>query len=444
MDIQLDKKGTLDAVIKITLKESDYQPKVDEKIKDYAKRVNLKGFRPGKAPISLVKKMYGKSVLIDEVNNLLATNVSNYIRDNKINILGEPLPVVENADTIDWDTQKDFSFEYKLGLAPEFEVELSEKIKVTNYEIEVDKKSLDETIENIRAQFGGSTNPEVVADGDLIQIDFSNSQGFTFTKYIEKSEVAEKEYKKFVGKKSGDTLDVVATKLFSTKEAAIEALELDNSNESIADEKLTAAISNITRREPAELNQEFFDKIFGPGAVSTEAEFVEKVKITMSDNYAKDAGFLFQRDLKKTLLETFKIELPEAFLKEWLVKTSDGKVKQSDVDAEFELYAEEMKWNLIKQKIAQVNDIKVETPEVIEQAKEYFRAQFGGMALGPEFDDTLTKLADNFLKAENGDNFMKLFNEVRDTKVIDLVREKIKLNNKKVDIEGFKKAIESK
>ena len=218
MDITLDKKDSNVASIKVKLNEADYQSKVNEKIKDYSKKAQIKGFRQGKVPQGLIKKMYGKSILVDEINHMVGHAIQDYIRDNELKILGEPIPNQQQIESVDWDNQVDFEFEYNIGLVDDFKVDLTKKVKVTEYEIDVNDKVIDQTIDDVRSQFGKMTNPEVSEEGDLLYgtltqegTDFSHDTTF------DPSVLTKTNAKKFVGKKKGDVIALDLGKLFKEK-----------------------------------------------------------------------------------------------------------------------------------------------------------------------------------------------------------------------------------
>ena len=292
MDIKLDKKDSNVASIKVTLKEADYQSKVDEKIKDYSKKAQIKGFRPGKVPQGVIKKMYGKSILVEEINHIVGHAVQDYIKDNELKILGEPIPNQEAIDGVDWEQQNEFEFEYTIGLVEDFEVTLDKKVKVTAYEIEADQKILDETLENVRTQFGTMANPDKSEEGDILF--GSLKQGdFTHDTTIDLNELTKPNAKKLIGQEKGAEIKLDLKKLF--KEEAQRAAVLGKTADEIRDMDMNFVfeVKNVNRKELAEVNQELFDKTFGPNNVTSEEEFLAKIKDTMSENYASETqGYL--------------------------------------------------------------------------------------------------------------------------------------------------------
>ena len=441
MDISLDKKNATEASIKITLNEADYQPKVEEKIKEYRKKANIKGFRPGKVPDGMIRKMYGKAILVDEINNLLSKSVTDYIKENKIKILGDPLPNTEEADKVDWDNQKEFSFTYDVGMAGDFEFDLSDNVKVDAYEIEVDDKVMEETLDNLKQQFGEMTNPETSEAGDMLYAQVKSEDGsIEHTGVVSIEEIADKAQKKFIGLKKGDSVTFDIQKTFkdetgisrATGKNAEEAKELKGD--------FTLTVENINRRVPAELNQELFDKVFGKDAVKSEEEFIQKIKETIGENYNREAQNYTTNQIQEKLLENTKIELPDEFLKRWLLVANQGKVTAADIEREYEMYTKDLRWNLIMNRISEENEVKVEHEDVMSKVKDMIRQQLAGSGLSG-MEDNLDAFAQNYIQGENGQNYMKVFNQVQEDKVMGVVKEKISLNEKKISADDFRKML---
>ncbi|MEP1088519.1 trigger factor [Algoriphagus sp.] len=438
MEITQDKHSANQALIKIKLNEADYQPKVDAKLKDFAKKANIKGFRPGKAPISMVKNMYGTSVLVEEINTILSESLNKYLKEQTFKILGDPLP--QDQGTIDWKSQKDFEFDYKIGFVENVDLTLDPKIKATKYAIKVDDKLIKETLENLTSQYGNSTNPEVSEEGDHIYGDLSANEGkFEQTVSLDLSKIT----KKLAGKFIGVTKEAVVE--FDAKEVKKgqweEAFGLDEEETKDLDGSLTLTVKNINRKERAEMNQEFFDKIFGPDQVASEEEFVTKVRETLQANYDKESKVFTEEELKKVLTDAAKVDLPEAFLKEWLMIANDGKVTAEDIEKEFPMYAKQLTWSLISNEIATKNEIKAEHEEVIEKTKQMVREQFAASGLGAQMEDSMDMFVDNYLKGEEGQNYMNMLTSIQNEKVLAFALDKISVNEKDLSIDEFKELL---
>ncbi len=439
MEITLDKHSVNQASIKIKLSEADYQPKVEAKLKEYARKANIKGFRPGKAPISMVKNMYGTSLLVEEINSILGESLNGYLKEQTFKILGDPLPVAKQEDTIDWKTQKEFDFEYKIGFVDGIELPL-DKITATKYSIKVDQKLIDETLENLVSQYGNITNPEVSEEtdsiyGDLASVatEFKKSVSLDLTKIT----------KKLAGKFTGISKDAVIE--FEDKDVKKdqweEAFGLEAEEADQATGALTFTVKNINRTEKAEMNQEFFDKIFGPDQVSSEEEFIAKVKETLQGNYDRESKVFTEEELKKELIAKAKIDLPETFLKEWLIEANKGKVTLEDVEKEFPLYAKQLTWSLISNHLATENKIQAEHGEVLEKTKQMVREQFASSGLGSQMEDSMDMFVDNYLKGEEGQNYRNMLTSVQNDKVLSFVENQVKLTEKEISIDEFKELL---
>ena len=441
LEITVDKHTANQASIKIKLIEADYQPKVDAKLKDYAKKAVIRGFRPGKAPVSMVKNMYGVSLLVEEINTLLGESLNNYLKEQSFKVLGEPLPVEKVEESIDWKNQKDFEFEYKIGFVESIEVKLDQSLKGINYRIKVDQKLINETIENLMSQYGESTNPEVSEAGDFIYGDVkSTSSDFLKTVSLDTTKLSKKLAGKFVGLSKEVVVD------FESKEVKNEewtaGFGLSDQEGDAAKGGYTFTVKNINRKAKAELNQEFFDKIFGPDQVKTKKEFEDKVKETLQVNYDKESKVFTEEELKKLVVEKTKLALPDDFLKEWLIKANEGKVSETEVEKEYPLYAKQLSWSLISNQVAKENGIQAEHEDVIEKTKEMIREQFASSGLGSQLESSMDLFVDNYLKGNEGQNYMNLMTSVLNEKVLALIQEKIKMTEKSLTIDEFKELLD--
>jgi len=441
LNITLDKQSATDGLIKIQLIESDYQPKVDVKLKDYARKANIKGFRQGKVPAGVIKKMFGKSVLVEEVNHIVSHSVSDYIRDQKLKILGDPIPNQEKGFAIDWDNQKDFEFEFQIGLVEDFQVELSDNVKVASNKIEVDQKVIDETLEDLKTRFGNTTNPEVSEAGCNLYGEISTGEEEKKGSFIAIDKVAKKEQKKFIGVKKDDVIEFDIEKSFDDKAAIAQVLNLSEEEAENAKGNYSFTVTNISRVEPASINQELFDKVFGPEAVKTEEEFIEKIKATISENYDRETDHLLDHEIQHYYVDNTKINMPDNFLKTWLINTSNGQVTEEILEKEFTAYKDSIKWDLIKNKIADEKEIKVEGDEVREKAKQFIMEQFGGPAIAAQLGDKLDDIANNYLSGQDGkgENFMKIYNQLRHERILKVIKDSITITEKKVSLDEFKK-----
>ncbi len=439
MDITLDKSSNTEALIKIKLIEADYQKKFDEKLKEYSKKASIKGFRPGKVPSGLIKKLYGKSILAEEINNLLIKSLNDYIKENDIKIIGDPLPK-EIEEEIDWDNQKEFEFEYNVGLVDEFNYDLD--FKVNRYKIKLSKKEFDEVVENLQKQYGKMTNPDVSEDGDSIfgLLELSSDSEFAKDSVLYIDKLAKKNKSKFVGVKKDEKIDIDLKNLFEEK-SDLEVFT-NKSEKELKELKgdFTFTVKNVNRVEPAELNQEFFDKIFGKDSVKSKEEFIEKYRSIIEENLNKESDYFLSQEIQKHLLDKTKVEIPSDFYKKWILKTQEN-VTADELEKDFEHYIRDLKWNLIKNKITEDLEIKVENDDVLNKTKSMFREQFGAQ-LGEEMEKNLDVFANNYLNQNNGENYYQIYNQARTEKVMDAIKEKVKIAEKDISRTEFEKKVQ--
>ncbi len=444
MNITLDKASTTDGLIKITLNESDYQPKVEEKVKEYSRKMNIKGFRQGKVPSGVVRKMFGKSILVEEVNHLLSHSVSEYIKEKKLNILGDPMPNQEKARQIDWETQKDFEFEFQVGLVEDFAVDFS-KIKVKSHPIEVDQKVIDETLDNVKRQFGNISYPESSSADDNLFGEVTSPTGEKKSSYIQIAKLSKGEQKKFIGVAKEQEVTFDGGKLTSDNAVLAQALNISEEEAKNVSGTYTLKVNNISHVEPATLNQELFDKVFGKDAVKSEEEFMAKIRETIGENYKRETDHLLDHEIQHALVDNTKVNMPENFLKTWLKASGDGKITDDIIGKEFDDYKTGLKWDLIRNKIADENKITVESAEVRARAKDLIAQQFGGPGIAEQLGEKFDSIADNYLAGQDGkgENFMRLYNQIRNERIMKFIRENISVSEKKVSLEEFKKLAEA-
>jgi trigger factor len=445
LEITLNKKNSTDGIITIKLGEADYQPKVEQKLRDYSRKAQIKGFRAGKVPTGVIKKMFGKSVMVEEINHLLSHKLSDYIKENNLKIIGEPLPNQEKANSIDWETQKDLEFEYQIGMVENFTYDLSDKVKIKAYPIEVDKKVIDETISDLRKRFGKAEYPETSEAGDNLfgSVHSTEEGGFKNESVsIDLEKVAKKEQSKFIGVKKGDEVSFDIQKIYDDINLTAQLLDVSEEVAKKTTGKYLLKVENISRVEPASINTELFDRVFGKDVVKTEDEFITKVKETIGENYKRESDYFLEHHIEDYFLTNTKINLPEDFLKSWLKATSEGKVTDEVLAKEFTTYTRGLKWDLIKNKVAEDNKISVDAEEVKAKAKEVIVSQFGGAAFAEQLADKLDAIADNYLSHENGQNFMRIYNQLRNDKIMKHIRENVTVVDKKVSVEEFKKIVQ--
>lgn len=385
--------------------------------------------------------MFGKSFLVDEINQMVSQSMTGYIRDNKLNVLGDPMPNESKAAGIDWDTQKDFEFEFSVGLAEDFKVELSDKMKVTRLVIEVTEKTIDEAVEDARKRYGNVTYPEVSGATDTLYGEVAR-QGEEESKpgYINIEKLSASAQRQFIGLNKDQEITFEGAGLSDDPAATAQALNISEAEAKDIKGTFRFKVTTISHSDPADLNQEFFDKVFGKDKVKTEEEFREKVRETIEQNYNRESDHMFEHEMEHFFTDKIKFQLPEEFLKDWLKKT-DEKINDEVLAREFTSYSREMRWNLIREKVAEQANINIEAADVREKAKVMIIEQFGGAGIAEQLGDRMDAFADNYLQGNEGKNFRRLYNQLRNERISAYIREKISVTDKTVSLDEFKKHV---
>lgn len=444
MDITQEKVDDLNAIIKITIAPEDYSPRVEKALKEQAKKANLPGFRKGMVPVAHIKKMYGKSILVEEINNTLNETLSKHLTDNKVEILGQPLPVMDDTKEFKWDNTDVFEFKYELGLAPKVDIEISSKDKFTKYNIKADTETLEARIKNIRKSYGKMTNPEVAIEGDVLYADLVQLSpdgeifegGISSIGSIRLDLVTDKKIlKSLVGLKKDAVVELDVQKAFDNNETIIAKL-LNIGEEDAKDlkSKFQVTVKNVNRLEESDLNQEFFDKVFGPGIVSDEAGFKAKITEEIESMFKQDADRKLQNDMYTQLTEQTKMQLPEEFLRKWLKATNEN-LSDEELEQGFGDFAKNLKWTLIENKIITDNEIKIEYKDVFETAKERLDAQFRMYSPQAMPEEQLAQYTATFLQEKENAN--RIFEEVKALKVFDYIQSTATLTEKDIDYNKF-------
>jgi trigger factor len=444
MNISQEKIDNLNAVVTINIKPEDYQPRVEKAIKDHAKKAKIPGFRPGMVPPAHIKKMYGKSILVDEVNNLLSDTLNNYINEQQLEVLGQPLPKMDDNKQYNWDFADDFEFNYEVGLAPEFDVDFSSKDKVTQYVIKADKETLEARIKNIRKSYGKMTNPDVSADGDvlyaeLVQLSPDGSVfdgGVSNTTSVRLDQVQDEKIKKsLIGLKKDDEVTLDIQKAYNNDATRIAAiLKVDDETAADLKSNFRLTVKNVNRLEESDLNQEFFDKLFGEGTVTTEEEFRAKITEEVEAMFAQDSERKLQNDLYSLSIEKAKFDLPDEFLKRWL-KATNEKLTEEELTGGYDDFAKNLKWTLLENKIIKDNKIEIKYEEVFAAAKQRLDAQFRMYSPQALSEEQLGQYAVQYL--QNKDEANKIFEEVKALKVLDHLKSIVTLEKKDIDAKDF-------
>jgi trigger factor len=450
MNITKENIDNLNALLKVKIEKPDYEDKVETVLKDYRKKATIKGFRPGMVPIGLIKKMYGRAVEIDEINKVVTENVQKYLSDEKIEILGDPLPKADEQEKIDFETQQDFTFTFELGLTPEVDLKLSKKNKVNQYDIIIDEKMRSEYLENYTRRYGelrkaDQTEEKDVVKGKIEAID-DNGNVIPEGPSVEETSlgidiIKDKKIKKeFIGKNISDSIDFDLKKAYpnDTEIAGILHKKKDEVADLGANYRFT--INDISRFFPAELGKELFNRIFGEGVVNSEEEFMKKIEDEIVINLKRESDFKLMADIKNLAMEKTDLQLPEEFLKKWLLRVNE-KSTSEQIEKEFDSFRKDLKWQLIRNKIARDNEVKISEEELQKEAANITRYQFQQYGLFYATDEQITNYAKETLKRD--EDAKRIADKILEEKVIILMKELVKLENKSVTIEEFNKLFES-
>ncbi len=438
MNITRENVDALNAVVKVDIAKEDYSEKVEKILSDYRKTANIPGFRKGHVPMGMVKKQYGKAVLVDEVNKLLQDALNKYLTEEKLDVLGQPLP--KPQDDINWDTDG-FSFEFELGLAPEFEVKLKGKKAITHYHIVADDKMIDEQIERIQKQYGKLVSQEEVEKDSEITGAFKNEEreidntvSLTLDKF--KGKATEK---KFIGAKPGDVIALKTKGLYDDEHELMHALKLGKDDVDGLDIEVTFTITEINKRELADLDQELFDKLFGKDTVKTVTELRDKIKEDAEKQFVQQADQKLLNDVTEYLVESTKFDLPVDFLTKWMRTAGEKELDEVQAREEYEKSEKGLRYQLIEGKLITDNDIQVTIDDIKDHARDMIKAQmaqFGQMnASDKELDDIAARVL------SNQDEARRISEQLISQKLLAIYKEKANVKVKELSYEKFVKEV---
>ena len=440
----------LQASLKVVVTPEDYQEKVDKILTDYRKTAEIPGFRKGKIPKGMIKKQYGTAVLVDEVNKLLQEELYKYITEEKVKVLGSPMP--NNSQEVDWENDTTFNFDFEIGLAPELDVKITKKDKVNYYKIQADKKIVDQYSNDIAKRFGKMSNPEVSKDGDLVfceivQLDVDGNvmnNGVRNEATVSMDFIADKKIKKqFVGVKSGDSFKVNVMKAF-TNHADLSAM-LNITHEQLHDltsEEFQFTVKTISNLIPAELNEELFEKVYGKDSVKTEKEFKSRIKEEAEKSYIAESDRMLKNDVVSYLIDKIKFDMPDEFLKKWLVQTSEQAVTLEQIESEYDMYQKSLRWQLIENNILENFDVKVEASEVENQTASLIAMQMQQYGQPVPEQDKMNEIVASILMKE--DERKKVYDQLYDQKTLEIYKENFKLTEKAISYDDFVKLASEK
>ncbi|MBS9774542.1 MAG: trigger factor [Tenacibaculum sp.] len=441
MNITKESIDALSTVVKVDIVADDYKGKVEEILKDYRKKANIPGFRKGHVPMTMVKKQYGKSIMIDEVNKLLQKSLNKYLADEKIEILGDPLP--RTQEDFSWDNE-DFSFEFELGLAPVFEVDLKKKMKVTKYDIKVTDELIEEEVENIRKRYGKmSPLEEITEEANVAGTLVNEEEGIDKkTAFNVKDIKGKTNLKKLLGAKKGDVIELKTKNLFEKDYILASSLNITEEEAKNLNISLKLTIDAITLTEPADLDKELFDKLFASKNVNTVTELKEKIKLSAEKQFKTQSDQQLLNDITSNLVENTKFDLPEKFIKKWLQTSGEEQLTEEQASEKFEQSEKGLRYQLIEGRLIKDNDIAVDNMELVNYAKEMIKNQMAQFANEEPKDEELNAIVGRVLS--NKEEYQRLQTQLVSEKLLNLFKENVSYKTKEVTHEEFLKEVYKK
>ena len=435
MKITKNQSDALNYQVTIDIAADDYAEALKKRLNEYRRRADIKGFRKGMAPMSLIQRMYGDQCLYESVNHMVGEQLDNFIRDEKIRVVGEPLPS-EDQPQIEWKAGNDFTFKFDMAQTPELNFEVGEGDKIPYYEINVTEDAKKAMKAQMLQQYGSLQEGKAAGENDYIIADIANDSHSVEGVYVSIANVAEIARPLFVGKKAGEKITVNVNEAFENETDRASMLKVDKAKLAELDPMFTFTVVNVKTFKAAENNQETWNQMFGEGNVTSEEQFMEKVVERIKANHTQDANYRFGNDVRKYFVEKANIELPEEFLKRWLVYANEGKYSREDVEKEFPAFVEDFKWQLTRGYLMEKLGLKVEAKDIQEAAESYVAYQYAMYGMGNVPEDMIKSSAKNVLEDEN--QRRRLEEQVEDNKTIGALREKVSLQTKKISEDKFR------
>lgn len=444
MNIVKEDVDALNAVIRVSIVKDDYAEAVEKSLKDYRKKANINGFRTGMAPMGLIRKMYYKYIIVDVVSRLATDKLFDYIKENNIKTLGEPIPC-ENQPEIDWETAESFDFAWDLGIAPQFEVKLNKRDKFPMYKITIDDEVRSKYIESYTNRYGEYKPTDVADDKSLLKVALSELNADESPREngisVDDASISialvatEDDRNKLIGSKVGDVQVIDVTKFFpnETDRAALLKVKKDELAEILPTFQMT--VTDIQTYVPAELNQDLFDKVFGEGTVTSLDEFNGRLDSMIEQNFNSESDARFFMDAKQKMVELVKFDLPKDFLIRWLTTANEGKFTREQIEAEYPAFEKDLKWQLISNSIAEEQKFTVEKEEVEAFAKNYARSQFAMYGASNLPEEYIDRYAADLMKKEK--EVKHFYESVMDEKVVGWIKENVAFNTKTVTADEF-------
>lgn len=423
--------------LNVTIEKADALEKRKKALNNYRRTAEIKGFRKGMAPMSLIEKMHGMSALIDAVNDLIAEQLNNYIQENKLNVLGEPLPNDELQKKIDWDNDTVYEFVFDVALAPQVKVEISKDDKIVYYNPTVADADIDAAKSNILKQYGKLEDTDAVKDEDFIVADLVQGETKVEGTYITLKQMSDDSKKIFLGKMAGDSFEINVNDVFTNEADRASLLKVKKEELATIEPLWTLTIKEIKTFVDAEENQELYNKMFGEGVVNSADEFKAKLVKRIEEEYAQESEYRFMLDAREYFLNKVNIPVPEAFMKRWLHVVNEGKVTMEEIEKEFDLFLKDFRWQLIRGAILKDNNLTVTKEDVLKVATNIARYQFAMYGINNVPEEHLSQYAEKLLADEKQNR--RIIEKAEEDKAIAFIKENVTVEPKEIAIEELRK-----
>ncbi len=440
MNIVVEKREDLTALVKVTVGEADYQQAVDKSLREYRRKANIPGFRPGMVPMGIINKMYRKGAVAEEAYRMASNACFSHLEKEKIEFVGDVLPS-EEQKPFDFENDTEHEFMFEIGLKPTVEIELSDKDKVTYYKLKISKEMHDGYRSNFLRRFGQLVDVEEVTADEALTVTLDNEQMNVQDAYVGLVSMGEAERALFKGKKVGDSMQVDVNELYKNPAQRAAILQVKENELEGIDPKFNLTVTKIRKFAEPELNEEFFKTAFPAGEVTDEAGLDKFIDAQISGELQREADFLFTLEVRNLLLEKAGLKLPEAFLKRWLYTINEGKFTMEEIEKDFDSFLKMMSWNIIQKHYTEKLGLTVTEEDALNEAKALTAMQFAQYGMPAAPDDMLTGYAKNILG--NKEESRKIYEKLYENKVVEAVKGMIKVSSKSVTTEEFGKAFES-
>ena len=435
MKIEQNRIDDLNLELTLSVSNEDYAEARKKKLNDFRKKAEIKGFRKGMVPMSLVEKMYGPQALADSVNDVIAEGINNFIRENNLKVLGEPLPSEDNPQN-EWVNGNDFTFKFDLAQNPEISFELSKEDEIVYYTITATEAAKKEMKENILKQYGSLEEGKKAKADDFIIVDFEQGDNKVEGTYVALRSVAEAAKAEFVGVKAGDVKDINVVEAFENETDRAAMLKVSKEEVASLEPVWKMTVKNVKTFVNAPLTQETFDKVFGEGVVKSEEEFDAKVEERLRAEYSQEADFRFNKDARAYLVDTANVAVAEKFLKRWIYVINEGKFTMEDIEKDWDLFIVDYKWQMIRSYLMEKYGVKIEEADLLASAKGFAAYQFAMYGMNNVPEEQLEAFAKNILAQE--EQGRRILDQVENEKTIAAVREVVTLKKKKISVEKFR------